>query len=508
MTRYIATPLPFPFEPIPLRRGGFDQALLPAIVSAAGTESARAALADPNVLLVTTGQQPSLFLGPLYTVHKALSAALLARRLTTRWKRPVVPIFWVAGDDHDFAEAATASWLNSGGELVTRVLRHRDPAALQLPMYREALGSEVTSALDALTQDLPPSEYREATLAWLGRHFTVDATMAAAYAGALAEMLGPHGVLCFDSSHPVVKQLAAPVLLKALRGHRELTTALAATDAQLKSGGHEAGIAVGDNATLVMVEGRLGRDRLIADGAGFTARRSGEKFTIADLELMARDEPMRLSPNVLLRPVLESALLPTVAYVAGPGELRYLRLTPPIYRLLGVHRQVPVPRWSGLVVETRVDRALEKFGATIEELLAPPPGLEARVLRSQLPVAATDALTQLAAAGEKAFTALAAAAHDIDPTLDRPVQNAKTQVLSASADLEKKLIQHLRKRGETELSQVVRSRTALQPAGKPQERLLGIAPFLSRYGDGFLGELSGAMEPWVEQALEGAAPPA
>ena len=103
----IATPAAWP-TPLP---GGFDPALAPAILAGPGQESLRARLAEPDVLVVTTGQQPALFTGPLYAVHKALSAAALARVLSARWSRPVVPLFWVAGDDHDYAEANHAAWL-------------------------------------------------------------------------------------------------------------------------------------------------------------------------------------------------------------------------------------------------------------------------------------------------------------------------------------------------------------------------------------------------------------
>ena len=101
--------------------------------------------------------------------------------------------------------------------------------------------------------------------------------------------------------------------------------------------------------TLVFLDGAQGRDRLVRAGDGFRTRRGGETFSTADLAAIAAAEPERLSPNVLLRPVVESAVLPTVAYVAGPGELRYLALTPPVYAALGVDRQLPVARWSGLV---------------------------------------------------------------------------------------------------------------------------------------------------------------
>jgi uncharacterized protein YllA (UPF0747 family) len=254
-----------------------------------------------------------------------------------------------------------------------------------------------------------------------------------------------------------------------------------------------------------MLEGRLGRDRLIRDGEGFVTRRGGERFSMAQVEAIAATEPARLSPNVLLRPVIESALLPTVAYAGGPGELRYLPLAEPLYERLGVHRQTPVARWSGMLVEPRVERALEKFGASLDELLAPG-AIEARLARDQLPPAALGALSDLRVAIDRSYDALGESAASIDPTLERTVQGARQQSLTAAADLEKKLLSHLKKRAENELAQVVRARTALLPAGKPQERVLGAPGFLARYGPDFLGELDVAIGRWASSALE-ATPP-
>ena len=153
------------------------------------------------MLAVTTGQQPALFTGPLYTIHKALSAAALAAVLEQQWGRPVVPLFWVAGDDHDFAEASHAEWLGQDGGVTGASLPPRAPDAPLTPMYRELLGPGVVEAFAALERDLPPSEFREPTLDWIRRHFRPEATVAAAYARALAELLAPLGVLVFDSTH-------------------------------------------------------------------------------------------------------------------------------------------------------------------------------------------------------------------------------------------------------------------------------------------------------------------
>ena len=268
------------------------------------------------------------------------------------------------------------------------------------------------------------------------------------------------------------------------------------------------GITVGDGAALVMVEAGLGRDRLVQDGESFMTRRSRERFDVQAIERIAAEEPSRLSPNVLLRPVVESALLPTVAYLGGPGELRYLAMTPPIYQRLGVPRQGPLPRWSGVIVEPRVDRVLEKFGLELSDLFAPPGAVEARVVRAQLPAEIGQALERLRAGLEEGYGVLERAAAEIDPTLVRPAQSARQQALSGTQDIEKKLVQHLKRRQETELGQLGRARTSIMPGGKPQERVLTIAPFLARYGPALLAELADAFESWYRGALEGAPEPA
>jgi bacillithiol biosynthesis cysteine-adding enzyme BshC len=501
--RYVPTPLDHPLEAPAPRPGSLDPALAEAFVDSPTRDAQLARLRTPGAMAVTTGQQPGLFTGPLYTIHKALSAVALARVLEERWARPVVPVFWLAGDDHDFAEASAASWIAADGSVATASLPPRPADAPLTPMYRQPLGDAVVPALEMLAAGLPVSEFRDATLAWLERHYRPEATVAGSYAGALAELLGPLGVLCFDSTHPAAKRAAAPHLVRALRQARELDDDLDRWAEASGATARSSGVTVGDGAALVMVEASLGRDRLVRDGESFVTRRSRERFDLAAIERIAASEPTRLSPNVLLRPAVESALLPTVAYLGGPGELRYLILTPPIYDRLEIRRQLPLPRWSGAIVEPRVDRVLEKFGVTLTDLLAPPGALESRLVRSQLPAEAVEALARLRTAVEEGYGVLEHAAVEIDPTLARPTQTARQQALGGMQDIEKKLVHHLKRRQETELGQLARARTAIVPTGKPQERVLTVAPFLARYGPELLGDLTGAFENWYRGGLEG-----
>jgi bacillithiol biosynthesis cysteine-adding enzyme BshC len=386
-------------------------------------------------------------------------------------------------------------------------LRERSPDAPLTPLYREPVGPEIGPVLDRLAADLPPSEFREQVLALFRRWYRPESNLAEACAHTLAELLAPFGVVVFDATHVAAKRAQMPYLLAALEQSDALDRTLVQRHRELHAAGRDSGVTVGDGATLVMVEGHQGRDRLVAHPAGFVARRSQEPFSLADIERLAAAEPGRFSPNVLLRPVIESALLPTVAYIAGPGELRYLALAEVVYAPLGIARQRPLPRWSGILVDARIDRVLEKFGATLEELLAPGQRLEARVVRDQLPAEAREALEALRAEITRHYGLLARAAAQIDPTIEKPIQNLTSQALAGTQEAEKRLVNHLKKRQATETQQIARARELALPLGRPQERVLTLAPWLARYGPSLLTDLAATIQDWYRAGLEAPAEP-
>jgi uncharacterized protein YllA (UPF0747 family) len=172
-----------------------------------------------------------------------------------------------------------------------------------------------------------------------------------------------------------------------------------------------------------------------------------------------------------------------------------------------IPRQLAIPRWSGILVEPKVDRVLQKFQIDLSDLLEPPGALEQRLIRSQLPDEALRALAEMRESLESGYQSLGQSAAVIDPTLARPVQGAKHQALSGLQEVERKLIQHLKRRQETELNQIVRARAMVLPENKPQERVLTIAPFLARYGTTLITELCDSIEAWYAAALEGALHP-
>ncbi|HEX9705602.1 MAG TPA: bacillithiol biosynthesis BshC [Gemmatimonadales bacterium] len=469
--RIVATPIAGGAKPSNRRPRQVDPSLLDAALPGPGRDR----LSAGGALVVTTGQQPGLFTGPLYTIYKALSAIALARRLERERRTPVVPVFWVAGDDHDFSEANHVFALSTGGEPVRLALRERPADAPLVPLARERVGPEITATLEALRTAMPDTEFKPAVFAWLEAAYRPDATLADAFAHALDALLGSRGLVVFRPYHPAAKRLMAPLLLRSLS------------------------VTLEDGYLPVLLEGSAGRDRLRADGAAFVARRSGERFSRRDVERLADEAPERLSPNVLLRPAIEAALLPTVAYAAGPAELEYFPKAEPLYRVLGdaVEPQPAVARWSGVLVEPRVDKVLQKHNLSLDDLAAPPGALEARLVSETLPRDVSDALGALRSGLEDGYRRLAQALEGFDPTLVRSVESARNAALTGTRDIEKKLVASLKRTNESLVGQVVRARSAVFPGGKPQERALTLATFLVRYGPPLIDALEAEVARWA-----------
>src|SRR6266545_1296875 len=473
MPRILSTPLPRAAAPIPAgkpRRIHAD--VLAAVLPGPGRDRL-AGGGGGEVLVVTTGQQPALFTGPLYTFHKALSAIALAQRLERERGVPVVPVFWVAGDDHDFAEANHAWVLGPDGEPVKIVLRERPHEAPQLPLFRERCGAEIAAALDALDAALPGSEFKPAVLDLLKQSYRPDNNLADAAAVAINATLASRGLAVFRAHDRSAKRAATPWLLRGL------------------------GETLDDGLTPVLVEGTLGRDRLRQDGGDFVTRRSGERFTKAQLEQIAAGSPERLSPNVLLRPLIEAALFPTVAYVGGPGEMEYLPESAPLFSRLGIAPQAHIPRWSGLILESRVEKVLSKHGLMPDDFAGPPGALEARLARADLPPDLATGLATLRAELESRYAAIGNAVQHVDPTLERTVQSARNAALAGTHEIEKKLVASLKRSHGTLVSQLARARAALMPQGQPQERVLTASSFLARYGPDLLDAIAAEVARWA-----------
>jgi bacillithiol biosynthesis cysteine-adding enzyme BshC len=450
--------------------------------------AARAAaerLADPQAVVVITGQQAGLFGGPLFTLLKAVTAMKLAAKVSREHGLPVIPVFWIDAEDHDWPEVSGCTVLDE--EAAPRTIKLGAPAgAGQLPIGRLTLDAQVHAAIAELKAVLPPTEFTNSLLEDLERAYQPGTTMAEAFGRWLETLLGPHGLVVFDSSDPAAKPLVSRVFVHELT-HPGRTAELASTaGADLIASGYHAQVTPSEGAVSLFY----------LDGSRNAIRCDGQRATFGDREAPlaslvdeAVRSPKHFSPNVLLRPIVQDALFPTVCYVAGPNELAYLGQLRDVY----AHFDVPMPlmyqRATATIADSATVRFLTKYRVPLEALQPQDEAALNQLLQDQLPPTVEQALTNVAAEIEQRMAAVAAAVPQIDPTLDGTVKSTLGRMQHDLRTLHNKVIQAAKRRDETLRRQFQRAQTLTFPSGHPQEREVGMVWFSNRYGPAFVDRL-------------------
>lgn len=450
---------------------------------------------------VTTGQQPGLFGGPLYGLYKALSAEALAAGLAEATGKPVMPLFWIASDDHDWAEAARAHFVD-GANQVHRMRLAGVPGEGRSSLARIPLGPGVETLVEQLADLFPRNDFSSESIALARRTHRAGATMATAFAGVLASLLEDAPLGFVDAADPAVREAALPLLEAETEHPGRSEAALAGVAARLKHAGYALQAPLIDGALNVFLHTGGGRDRLQRAAGGFRLRRSGKELTARQVRDIVRGPDFPASPNVLLRPVVESFLLPTLAYVGGPAELAYFGQLGELFRVHGLAAPVAVPRASLLVVERKVERVLEKFGLSAADV-KDGAAAASRLAREGMPGAVSEPLRGWRSAAASQADDLAAAVKGIDPTLRGAVEGARNASLSALRTLETKIARAVKRKNATVLAQIERAHANLWPNGKAQERVLGPFQYAMRYGPGFAEQARDAVRATSAGLMDG-----
>jgi bacillithiol biosynthesis cysteine-adding enzyme BshC len=471
----------------------FDRAARERAVAClhAPTDDVRLALermVEQDGFLITTGQQPGLFTGPLYTLHKAVSAVALARWLEGVLEVPVVPVFWTASEDHDWAEVDHTHLIGVDNEL--HRLHVEPPAgAGELPLHRLRLGADVESALDQVSQLLPQTEFTPQCLDLLRGAWRAGVTLPEGVRDTLAGLLGEFGMAFVDAADPGVKAASTALLEDAARRAEAHERALAARVGEMEAAGLTVQVPVLEGGVNLFLEADSGRERLYREEGGFRLRHAGTKLGLEELLGRLRDDPSLVSPNVLLRPVVEAAVLPTVGYVAGPAETAYLGEVGPLFQSHGIAQPMVFPRFSVMMVERKIGKVLEKLSLEPTAVARPLHEIARDIVREGTPEAVRRALDELRATLERGSAALLEATRPLDPTLKGPIERVKSVSLDALSDAERKIDQAVKRQSETTLQQLEKARVHLYPDGVPQERISNPVYFLARYGPALVAEL-------------------
>jgi len=446
----------------------------------------------PNSLVVVAGQQPGLFGGPLYTLYKALTAISLAREAEAASGRPVVPIFWVASDDHDFEEVRRA-WLIDGGSEPESIEYPAESAPPGVSLGRIRLAPEITALLDRVESLLPASEFRDRVMEPLRAAYTPGRSWTEAFARFMAGLLTPLGALVFDPSDPEAKALSLPVFEREVALMGASSKAARERGEELTRRGYHAQIArAGNELNLFWHEEvreavRVGEDGTLRVGA------SGKSMKPEALIAAIRKRPEDASPGVLLRPMMQDYLLPTAAYVGGPSEVAYWAQVIALYPLFEMQPPAVVPRAGATLLEPKVAKTLERFGLEWTALAGDVEAVIGSAIRSLLSDDFPEAFEREREIWRQSFERLEAKVVKFDPSLKAAVTTAAGKVEHEGHNLERKLMQVWKRRQEESVQQIRRARAHLFPNGALQERIYSPIAYAARFSPDLTARLATAL---------------
>jgi bacillithiol synthase len=432
-------------------------------------------LADPATRVVVTGQQPGLFGGPLYGFAKLVAAARWAAELEAAGE-PAVSVFWVATEDHDYAEVASAAFLTGEGPRSFSLGEDAEPL---VPVGMRSLGPEVAQVLEELRRAFPGELHAE----WfdtLGRWYRPDARFGEAFCRLLGHLLGPRCPLLLDAMHPALKTAERPYLRRLVEKRHEIEAATRAREEEIERRGYPLQVSPQPGASPLFLFHRGKRRRIEWQGEdGYRLRgKEDDGGSVADLLRTIDENPGVVSPGVLARPAIQDAVLGTCLQVLGPGEVSYMAQVAPVYPRLDVPPPTISLRPQTLILEPKQIERLAESGLSLGDLLGDRQGFErARAARN-----GGDFVAPVRGQVEAALGSLREPALQIDPNLERPLEKTREQILRALDLFADKAVSAAARRDEVESRRIEQLRDAGLPFGKLQERAISIAYFGDRLG--------------------------
>jgi bacillithiol biosynthesis cysteine-adding enzyme BshC len=438
-------------------------------------------LAQPGTVAVMTGQQVGLFSGPAYTLYKALHAIRLAEWLSEN-DVPAVPVFWLATEDHDFAEVSH-TWVfgpeHQAAKLEMAVSANSQPVG------------GVTLAhppVEQLRETLGAFPYGEEVAALVQEAYRAGETMGTAFGRLLRRLLRNFDLPVVDPMLPEFRKLAAPALRAAVEASPELTARLLERNKALGEAGYHDQVHVENHTSLFF---------LLEGGKRLTLRRNngdfglnGRRFSTAELAARAEE----LSPNALLRPVVQDSMLPTVAYIGGPAEVAYLAQSAAIYETLLGRMPVAVPRAGFTILDSRSDKLMDRYRLTLPDFFHGEDALRERIASRLIPAKLVEKLTESQRTVAKAVAGLRAELEGFDPTLAKALALSERKINHQVSRISGKVGRESLRRD----AQAARDASSLYgliyPHRHLQERLYSILPFLAKHGLDLVDNLHDAVQ--------------
>jgi bacillithiol biosynthesis cysteine-adding enzyme BshC len=439
-------------------------ALVEALRAQNGASAAIDKLAEPGTVAVVTGQQVGLFTGPAYTIYKALTAARKARELSLQGI-PAVPVFWLATEDHDIAEVNHA-WVfdSDSNSRMLRVDAGPENGVRQRPVGGVPVPHPPVAELRKALAHFP---YSGEVVAAVEEAYAPGVTMGRGFRDLLKALCRKLELIFVDPLDPALREIASPLIARALDAAPELKAGLLARTKELVDAGYHAQVHIDAKTSLFF---------LLENGERVPLRRKDSEY--GGLAGRAAE----VSPNALLRPVMQDYLLPTVAYVGGPGEIAYLAQSQVIYeRLLG-RMPVVMPRAGFTLIDARSEKLLDRYDLHLGRALIHPEALKERIASTLVPASLRASLESASEHIRSELDRVKTELEGFDETLAAATEKSRAKIVYQLEKIRRKTERETLRRDQRAESDAQHLSCRLFPHRHLQERFYSILPFLAEHG--------------------------
>jgi len=433
---------------------------------------------DTDAIAIFTGQQACLFGGPYLILLKAMAAVKYARRLERELSVPVIPIFWIAADDHDFQEVAAVDVFDEGGGVARLQIDYGDLASsppIGVLKYDDSIAREI----NRLKELLPDNEFKDRTLTPIAECYRPGEKIVDCFARYLLSILGEHAPILFSPYDEEFKKFVARFLAGSIDRHDEIKNTLAAADSALRRAGYHRQVEKADTAAHLFFHDP-NRTAIHRDGERFVA--DAQEFASAELKEAISSRPIDFSPDVFIRPLMQSHFFPAAAIIGGPAEVAYYAQMMPLFDTFDLVRPRIFARPSLTVVERRFEKLMDEHHVTLDDIAG---DFEARIndiFSDTFPSRLDESISRYRSGVMDGMDKLGEELEAYDPVLSGTVNHTRKKVDYLLNELAKKVFAAHKKKNKSDRDRLYRLRDNLFPRGAPAERSIAPAYFISRYG--------------------------
>ena len=455
-------------------------------------EENTARLKEPETLMVITGQQVGLLGGTVLSLYKAVGAIKLALRLSEELSRPVVPAFWMATEDHDYSEVNQLQVLNSADQ-ISKYIYAFPPEMMGRPISEVKIDASIEGLFVGLEKALSDSEFKRTLLGKLRTFYAERRPLLEGFARLFAHLLGRYGLILINPAERGFKRLASPLFQREIEGFPRPLEVIEETNRLLESGGYQLQVQRSKRGPNLFLS-RDKREPIRAGKGQFVLGQSGLELSSQALLSELKEAPERFSSNVLLRPVVQGFLFPTVAYVAGPSEVAYCVQVKSLSHYHEVPCPVVCPRPSATIIESKIGKVLDRYGVDFRDFFRDREAVINKVYSEDFPPDLEAEADRFHREVLRPFEEYRGKFRHLGEGFTKNLERVQSRFDYEMKNLKVKTFQAYKKMNQDAKNQLERAHLFLFPTGRLQERVLSPVYFLNKYGPEFIETLHEALE--------------